>query len=183
MRVRVATICLAAVGVLAGCAHKPLPQPEVIAPNPFGYLKRSAVCAPGPVTSGPEGRSVSVAVRSDDGTCGIAVSRPQGGAYASFLLTTLPQHGKSFIYNYNKQTHVTYTADTAYAGPDAFAVSLVPGDGQPRSLLRVALSVDATGVARPVAPEPVRPETKSRSRRTTRHVVHHHASKGGKSAP
>ena len=170
-------------GLLAGCAHKPLPQPETVAPNPFGYLKRAAICKPGPVTASPDGQSVSIATRSDSGACGVTVSEPGGGAYASFLLSTLPLHGKSFIYNYNKQTYVTYTADTAYAGPDAFVVSLVPGGGKPRSELRVALSVDATGVAPPAPPpEPAKQAAKSRTRRKARHVVHHHTGTAAKPA-
>ena len=176
MRVRVAAICLTMAGLLAGCAQKPLPAAQV-APDPFGYLKRSAVCTttpPGKVTGG---RTVEMRMRSDDGLCAIAVSRPEGGTYASFLLTGLPLHGSSFIYNYNNQTHVTYTATTAYAGPDAFTVSLVPGNGMPRTTLRVGVSVDATGVAPPpvaAKPEPKgAPKPTPKPRRRSHRPVHH----------
>ena len=183
MRLRVVALCLTSAGLLAGCVHKPQPLPQPVAPNPFGYLKRSAVCTPGPIGKTADGQTVSIAVRSDDGTCGITVSQPGGGgAYASFLLTALPLHGKSFIYNYNKQTYVTYTADTAYAGPDAFTASLVPGGGKPRTTLKVALSVDATGVAPPPPPPaPAKPVAKTRSRRVGHHGVRHAAA--GKPAP
>ena len=158
-------------GLLAGCAQKPLPVAQV-APDPFGYLKRSAVCTTSPVRQEPGGRSVEMRARSDDGLCGIAVSAPDGGPYASFLLTSLPMHGNSFIYNYNRQTHVTYTATTAYAGPDAFTVSLVTGPGQPRSALRVGVSVDATGVAPPPPPPAAaKPQTKPPAK--SRHSRHH----------
>jgi hypothetical protein len=176
VRVRVAATCLTLTGLLAGCAVKPPPAPPV-APNPFGYLKRSAVCTTGPIGKTPEGQSVTIKTRSDDGLCGITVSQPGDGAYASFLLTTLPMHGDSFIYNYNKQTYVTYTATTAYAGPDSFTVSLVPGGGKPRSALRVDVSVDATGVALPPPPVVAKPEPKvtthHKGRSRTRPVRHH----------
>ena len=136
--------------LIAGCAHRPAPEPEAaVAPNPFGYLKRSAVCTVAPIVSGPAGRSTSIAVRSDDGLCTIAVSQPDGTAYASFLLQTLPVNGKAFIYNYNNQTLVNYTATTAYSGPDSFTVSLIPTGGGPRQSLQVHAMIDATGVVRP----------------------------------
>ena len=139
-----------------------------IAPDPYGYFKRSAVCTVSPMVAGPAGRSVTMAVRSDDGLCAVAVSQPDGTAYASFLLQDLPGHGKAFIHNYNNQTLIDYTATTAYAGPDSFSVSLVPSDGGPRTLLHVAASVDATGVTRPAVVTPyVAPATKGSTHRTT----------------
>ena len=163
-------------GLVGGCVHQPPPQAP-LPPNPFGYLKRSAVCVPGPVSHVGDGRSVELKTRSDDGLCSIAISQPEGDAYASFLLTTLPVHGNSFIYNYNKQTYVTYTATTAYAGPDSFTVSLVPGGGKPRSALKVDVSVDATGVALPPPPVVAKPEPKvtthHKGRSRTRPVRHH----------
>lgn len=167
---RVAVICLTLTGLLAaGCAQRPLPQAQV-APNPFGYLKRSAVCTSTQVGKIPQGAAVEIRTRSDDGLCGVTVSQPEGDAYASFLLTTLPMHGNSFVYNYNKQTYVTYTANTAYAGPDRFTVSLVPGNGKPRTALDVAVSVDATGVVLPPPPVvtkavPRKPATHRKARR------------------
>ncbi|WP_428374827.1 hypothetical protein [Lichenicoccus sp.] len=164
---------LTTAGLLAGCVQKP-PTPPVIPPNPFGYLKRSALCSIGPISKTAGGRAVAVKARSDDGLCDVAIDQPGGGAYASFVLTTLPTHGKSFIYNYNNKTYVTYTADTAYAGPDSFAVGLVPGGGQPRSTLQVEVSADATGVALPPPPvaAPVEhPKTKRRVVRRRHHAT------------
>ena len=176
MRVRVAIVCMTLTGLLAGCVHPPLPQPAPVAPNPFGYLKRSAVCTVGPIRVVPsQGRAVDIKTRSDDGLCGIAIAQPEGEAYASFLLATLPVHGNSFIYNYNKQTYVTYTANTAYAGPDAFTVSLVPGGGKPRTSIAVTVSVDATGVVLPPPPAVPKPVTKNPTRRKIRHKPVHHS--------
>jgi hypothetical protein len=153
--VRAAASLLTTGLLIAGCAHKPLPAPAAaIAPDPFGYQPRSAVCTVSPVVAGPAGRSVTMSVRSDDGLCAVAVSQPDGTAYASFLLQALPEHGKAFIHNYNNQTLIDYTATTAYAGPDSFTVSLIPGDGGTRTVLHVVATVDATGVARPAAVVP-----------------------------
>ena len=163
--------------LIAGCAHRPAPVPEAaVAPNPFGYLKRSAVCTVAPVVAGAVGRSTSIAVRSDDGLCTVAVSQPDGTAYASFLLQTLPAHGKAFIYNYNNQTLVNYTATTAYAGPDSFSVSLIPPGGGPRQSLQVNAMVDATGVIRPAAaPVPyAAPPAASSHKTTTKARPKHH---------
>ncbi len=172
MRLRVAVIFLTVTG-LAGCVHAP-PPPAPVAPDPFAYLKRSALCSPGKLAATPQGRAVTMRTRSDGGLCTVTVSQPEGGAYASFVLSTLPMHGSSFIYNYDKRTHVTYTADTAYAGPDGFAVSLIPGGGKPRSLLRVEVSADATGVPVPPPPAAAPPEpttTKPATHRRRRHVT------------
>ena len=171
MHVRVAAFFLSTGLLIAGCAQRPAPAPQAaIAPDPFGYQKRSAVCTVSPVAAGPAGRNVTMAVRSDDGLCAVAVSQPDGTAYASFLLQDLPEHGKAFIHNYNNQTLIDYTATTAYAGPDGFSVSLVPSGGGPRTLLHVAANVDATGVPRPavVTPYAAPAAAKGGTHRTTR---------------
>lgn len=166
MLVRVAFVCLTLTGLLAGCAQRPQPALAPVAPNPFGYLKHSAVCTTGPVRmQGAQDRAVEMKTRSDDGLCGIAISQPEGDAYASFVLATLPVHGNSFIYNYNKQTYVTYTANTAYAGPDAFTVSLIPGGGKPRTSLAMSISVDNTGVVLPPPPVAAKAAPKTRTHR------------------
>ena len=172
MHVRVSATLLTTGLLIAGCAQRPQQGPAAyVAPDPFGYQTRSAVCTVSPVVAG----RVSMSTRSDDGLCAVAVATPDGTAYASFLLQTLPGHGKAFIHNYNNQTLIDYTATTAYAGPDSFTVSLIPANG-PRVPLTIVASVDATGVARP-APPPVEappPPTgtkhktkKKTSRRTT----------------
>nr|WP_321985588.1 hypothetical protein [uncultured Lichenicoccus sp.] len=174
MRVRVAVLSLTTAGLLAGCVQKPL-APAAVAPNPFGYLKRSALCSIGPISKTATGRAVAIKARSDDGSCDVAIDQPGGGGYASFVLTTLPTHGKSFIYNYNSKTYVTYTADTAYAGPDSFTVGLVAGGGQPRSALQVDVTADATGVALPpppvAAPTEEHPKSKRRGVRRRHHTT------------
>ncbi len=158
-------------GLLGGCAHQVQPT---VAPDPFGYMKRSAVCAVGPVANTASGLLVAMKTRSDDGLCAIRLAAPDGGAYASFLLSTLPMHGTSFIYNYDGHTVVTYTAATAYSGNDSFRVSLVRKDGGPRVPLEVDVAIDATGVTPPPPPPPPPPPVeKPVHHRVRRHVVHH----------
>ncbi|MCQ8242393.1 hypothetical protein [Rhizosaccharibacter radicis] len=162
---------LAGAGGLSACAPRPVPVAAApVAPDPFGYIRKSAVCTPGPVVATANGGHVAtMAVRSDDGECQLPVTLasfdpPVVGkkkrdeapapdvAFASFLMQTAPLHGKAFIYNYNNRTLITYTPTTAYAGPDSFTVSLIPAVGKPRTLLQVNATVDATGVTPPPAP-------------------------------
>ncbi len=171
MRARTTASLLTTGLLIAGCAHKPAPAPVAAAePDPFGYQKVSAVCTVSPVATGPAGDSATMRARSDDGLCAVGVSQPDGTAYASFVLQTLPAHGKAFIHNYNNQTLIDYTATTAYAGPDSFTVSLIPSGGGVRVPMVVTVSDDATGVVRPapVVPRAAEPTTQHTHKATTK---------------
>ncbi len=148
------------------------PPAPPVPPNPFGYLKPSGLCKHGPVAKTAAGLEVAMTLRSDDGYCGVDLQAPAGGAYTSFVLTALPAHGKSFIYNYNNHTAVTYTAATAYAGIDSFTVSLVPKAGEQRVALKVLVTADATGVPPPAKPAPPPPAAKP----APPHARHHRTS-------
>lgn len=173
MRVRLSSaILVAASAVLAGCQNKPAFQ---IAgpPDPFGYMKRSAVCQVSPVKSvGPAQKTATMSVRSDDGNCVVLVQQDGERSYASFGVAPAPEHGKAFLYNYNNHTYVMYTPNTAYAGQDRFSVTLIRGPGQPRDTLDVMATVDATGVVVPspmvMAPTPAPAPAKSTSKTATR---------------
>ncbi|GBQ21801.1 hypothetical protein AA103193_1852 [Tanticharoenia sakaeratensis NBRC 103193] len=171
-----------AASLLAGCMQKPIIR-HVAPPNPFGNTKVSAVCHTSPVTTGAQGiMQVAMTVRSDNGTCALAVQQPGGGNYTTFGVDPAPDHGKAFLYNYDGHTYVTYTPRMAYAGPDAFTAILIEGEGKPRLRLHVAATVDATGVVLPppsavAAPAPAakssaKSTTKSRTRR--RHTTAAH---------
>ncbi|MBO1323755.1 hypothetical protein K2X14_01130 [Acetobacter sp. TBRC 12305] len=132
--------------MLAGCATTGGPV-HLGSPNPFGYMKKSAVCKTTPVQKGADGQlSTTMTVRSDDGLCELLISQPNGKAYASFGVTPPPDHGKAFLYSLDDNTHVTYTPTLGYAGQDTFTVVLIPGRGLPRTRLTVTAQVDATGV-------------------------------------
>lgn len=136
--------------VLAAC-HRPVLSTHLIAPNPYGGLKKSALCQLTPVQSDKEGRKLSteMTIRSDDGFCTLILKKPEGGHYASFGVVPHPQQGKVLMYNYGGQTYVNYRADTAYAGSDAFTAILIPSIDAPR----IALIVKVTVQAAPIVPE------------------------------
>ncbi|MFW7269816.1 hypothetical protein ACMAUO_18015 [Gluconacetobacter sp. Hr-1-5] len=163
-------ILVAATAVLAGCQNKPALQ-VAGPPDPFGYMKRSAVCQVGPVKASGPARKTTMAVRSDDGNCPVLVQDGEH-AYASFGVSPAPEHGKAFLYNHNDHTVVMYTPNTAYAGQDHFGVTLIRGPGQPRDTLDVTATVDATGVVVPTpmvtAPTPAPAPAKSTARTATK---------------
>lgn len=170
MRVRLSSaILVAATAVLAGCQNKPALQ-VAGPPDPFGYMKRSAVCQVSPVkASEPARKATTMSVRSDDGNC-VVLLQDGEHAYTSFGVAPAPEHGKVFLYNHNDHTVVMYTPNTAYAGPDHFGVTLIRGPGQPRDTLDVAATVDATGVVVPTpmitAPTPAAAAAKSTTKST-----------------
>jgi len=165
---------------MAGCAHPPAAL-HVAPANPFAMLKSSAVCTVSPAHKAADGSvTVDMKVRSDDGLCAVSLQTDKGTAYPSFGVTTAPEHGKVFIYNYDDHTLVTFTPTMAYAGADVFNATLIQGSGQPRVHLRVTASVDATGVVvpKPIVPAvtaPV-PATKGKAR-TTAHSTRKTATK------
>ncbi|MFS3135530.1 hypothetical protein ACLRDC_09110 [Gluconacetobacter sacchari] len=170
---RSSAILVAVSAVLAGCQNKPALQ-VAGPPDPFGYMKRSAVCRVSPVKSaGPALKTASMSVRSDDGNCVVLVQSDGEHAYASFGVAPAPEHGKAFLYNHNDHTVVMYTPNTAYAGPDHFGVTLIRGPGQPRDTLEITATVDATGVIVPTpmvkAPTPAPAPAKGTSKAATRH--------------
>ncbi|GAN62752.1 hypothetical protein AA0313_0633 [Acetobacter indonesiensis NRIC 0313] len=160
-------------GMLAGCATTSGPI-QTGSPNPFGYMKKSAVCSTTPVKAGANGQlATTMTVRSDDGLCELKISQPSGKSYASFGVTPAPEHGKAFLYNLDNDTHVTYTPTMGYAGTDTFTVILVPGPGEKRTNLTVTAQVDATGVVLPkaVVPAVTAPTTTKKAATTTRRRV------------
>ena len=80
-------------------------------------------------------------VGNDGGWCAISVTR-DNRPFDSGLLTARPTHGKVFVHKVGDTTRIDYTPDRGYAGPDSFAVKLLPGD----STVRVAVTVQAATV-------------------------------------
>ncbi|ATJ91058.1 Ig-like domain-containing protein [Acetobacter tropicalis] len=172
MRLRGIAVLALTGGMLAGCATTSGPV-QVGTPNPFGYMKKSAVCSTTPIKTGADGQmSTTMTVRSDDGLCELKISQPSGKSYASFGVSPAPEHGKAFLYSLDRDTHVTYTPTMGYAGTDTFTVILVPGPGEKRTRLTVTAQVDATGVVlpRPVVPAVTAP-TETKKTTTTRRRV------------
>ena len=80
--------------------------------------------------------TATLQVGNDGGWCAIAVSRG-GDPYAAGLLITPAAHGRVFIHPVGDDTRIDYTPATGYAGPDAFAVRLIPGN----PVIRVSVTV------------------------------------------
>ena len=134
---------LIATATLAACAH-PAPVVEALPPNPYGYLKPSAVCDTPPVQL-PATGSVTATMRlnNDGGFCKLDLAQSSGGPFASFLVTRVPAHGSPLLYNYNGKSRVTYTPTGGYLGPDGMTVEMVPGPGQPRVSIDLSITVSS----------------------------------------
>nr|WP_240906306.1 hypothetical protein [Komagataeibacter xylinus] len=146
MRLRLSAIMMTTGILLAGCDNKPAVNLGGITgtPNPYNYMKASGQCQVGSLAdAGKNTKSTTMQVRSDDGYCAIETRASAGHPYASFGVSPAPDHGKVFIYNYNDHTYVTYTANTAYSGPDKFRVVLIPGGDKPREYMDVTTTVTA----------------------------------------
>lgn len=163
---------------LAACQHQqPVAQPDREAANPFKYTKKSSVCKITPIIKATDGSwKTTMTVRSDDGQCEFTVVQPDSNAnFLSFGISTIPEHGKAFLYNYDKRTYVRYTPTLAYAGSDKFTVSLLNQDGTKKTPLSVDVTVDNTGVQLPKpAVAPVKTKVSSRKKVTRRRATVRH---------
>ncbi len=111
-------------------------------PNPYGYLKPAAACqVPKPTLPATGGLTVPMRLNNDGGFCKLDVAQAGGGPFASFIVTRVPQHGSPLLYNYDGLSRITYTPTGGYIGPDSMQVQLVPGPGQPRVTLDLAITV------------------------------------------
>ena len=138
-------LSLLATATLAACAH-PAPVTEALPPNPYGYLKPASACVVPPLHLPPTGRiATTMALANDGGYCNLDVAQSSGGPFASFLVTRVPAHGSPLLYNYNGRSRITYTPTGGYLGPDAMTVELVPGPGQPRVSIDLAITVTTPG--------------------------------------
>ena len=172
MRLRGIAVLALTGGMLAGCATTKGPV-RAGSPNPFGYMKKSAVCNTTPIKTGADGQlSTTMTVRSDDGLCELKLSQASGKTYVSFGVNPAPEHGKAFLYNLDNDTHLTYTPTMGYTGNDTFSVTLIPGEGAARKRLVVTVQVDATGVVltKPIVPAVTAP-TETKKTTTTRRKV------------
>ncbi|MBV9538261.1 MAG: hypothetical protein JOY70_04945 [Acidisphaera sp.] len=129
---------LLAACLLAACQNAPAPAPpsaRVFAADLSGGAKKCDAPKDIPLAAGKEAE-VKVTVGNDGGWCAIAVG--QGGKpFAAGLLTTTPAHGTVFIHTVGDVTRIDYTPEARYAGPDSFAVRLVPGDQAIRASVTV----------------------------------------------
>ena len=132
-----AGVMLTATALLAGCAQPPPPGPtaRLYAIDLAGAARR---CTVGPVAP-VAGKEVvaRMTVGNDGGWCALTVAQPGPQPYAAGLLTEDPAHGRVYIHPVGDNTRIDYTPDAGYVGPDAFAVTLLPG----RAVVRATVSV------------------------------------------
>ena len=86
----------------------------------------------------PLGRRCDAAIKlgNDGGWCAITVNN-SGRPFDAGLLAAPAQHGKVLIHTVGNDTRIDYTPAARYAGADAFAVRLIPGD----ATIRVTVTV------------------------------------------
>lgn len=178
VRLRLSFI-LASFGIaLSACQHnqQSTVQLDREAANPFKYTKKSSVCNTTPIVKAADGSwKTTMTVRSDDGQCEFTVVQPDSKVnFLSFGVLNPAEHGKIFIYNYDKRTYIRYIPTLAYAGTDKFVVNLLHQDGASKTALSVDVSVDNTGVQlpKPMVTAP-RTTTNSRKKVTRRKTVSH----------
>jgi hypothetical protein len=120
-------LALAAMALLLqACAQQAPsgPTARVFAADMTGAAK---VCTAPPVTPAA-GQTLDAAIKlgNDGGWCAITVNN-NGQPFEAGLLTAEPRHGKVLIHTVGNDTRIDYTPAARYAGPDAFAVRLLPG--------------------------------------------------------
>ena len=122
--------------LLQACAQQAPsgPPARVFAADMSGAAK---VCTAPPVTPAA-GQTLDAAIKlgNDGGWCAITVNN-DGRPFDAGLLTAEPRHGKVLIHTVGNDTRIDYTPAARYAGPDAFAVRLLPGG----ATIRVAATV------------------------------------------
>lgn len=107
-------------------------------------MKGKAASCTVPAVKAVDGHDTPVAITTGGGGwCGIAVRR-EGGPYAAALLTQAPRNGKVYVHSVGDDTRIDYTPRVGAAGPDAFAVKLIPGD----AVLQVAVNAAASGTGK-----------------------------------
>ena len=154
--------------LLQGCVDR---KPQALGRRLFeidtlGPARSCTVPRIATLTDGAEA-PVTMSVVNDGGWCPVTVARDQGALSANSpfdagLLTTRPSHGSVYIHSVGQYTRMDYTPSRAYAGPDQFAVTLLPG----ATVLRVAVTVAPGVQPPPVAQAPEAAAPASSRRRT-----------------
>jgi hypothetical protein len=134
------TMLLLAGLVLAGCSHNEAPAGStlrVYAADLAGAAKVCEVPKLNPVGAG--GSTAPMRLTNDGGWCAIRVHQEGPKPFDAGLLTTRPNHGNVLIHEVGDDTRIDYTPDRGFAGTDAFAVKLIPGN----AVIQVAVTVTA----------------------------------------
>ena len=126
--------------LLQSCAQAPAPQAASTtrryAIDFQGAAKNCQVPERLAFTAG-QPTQAQMSVANDGGWCAIAAAAPGPRPFAAGLLVGEPEHGKVYVHSVGDETRIDYTPDRGYAGPDKFAVHLLPGETQ----LAVAVNI------------------------------------------
>ena len=134
-------VSLAGAALLAGCAAPAGPpvEPAIVYSVDLQGAARACTVPHELVLAEGKATDARMVVGNDGGWCAIAVAQP--GAvptpYGAGLLRERPAHGKVYIHPVGRETRIDYTPASGYAGPDRFAVELLPGS----ETVRVAVTV------------------------------------------
>jgi hypothetical protein len=128
--------------LLQGCAPqaRPVSSTRLYATDFAGGAKSCTVPKVSP-SAGKE-TPATMSVGNDGGWCGITVD-DSGHPYQAGLLTARPAHGQVYIHSVGDATRIDYTPSKGYAGPDSFAVRLLPGE----AVVRTTVTVERAPVA------------------------------------
>ena len=134
-----ALACVAAAAlVLQACAPPPKPASttRLYAADFVGAAKACTV--PKLATPAPDKEvSATMTVGNDGGWCAITVDN-NGQPFDAGLLTARPAHGHAYVHTVGDATRIDYTPNAGYAGPDSFAVRLLPTGAVVRAEVTVA---------------------------------------------
>ncbi len=127
--------------LLQGCSEKAAPPAgstlRVYAADVTGGAKRCTVPAVSPAPG--KTADAAITVGNDGGWCGLPLHQPGPKPFSAGLLTARPAHGSVTIHEVGDDTRIDYVPDRGYAGPDSYAVKLLPGDG----VVQVSVTVTA----------------------------------------
>lgn len=143
---RVAEAALLTTGLaLAGCSHSGSgPAASTLRVYSVDVTGGAKVCDVPKVNPVASARSdVAMKTVNDGGWCGIPVHQDGPKPFGAGLLETRPAHGDVLIHEVGDDTRIDYTPDRGFAGHDAFAVKLIPGD----AIIRVTVTVAPPGAA------------------------------------
>jgi hypothetical protein len=127
---------------LAGCSPREEAGParstlRVYAADLAGAAKVCDVPKVNIVAGG--GSAAPMKVANDGGWCAISMHQDGPKPFEAGLLTTRPNHGDVLIHGVGDDTRIDYTPDRGFAGDDAFAVKLIPGN----AIIQVTVTVTA----------------------------------------
>lgn len=134
------TALLLSAGLLQACSHPSGPTGPAVRIFAVDLAGAAKTCD-APRLSPTSGQKTAVAMKvgNDGGWCGIRVYQDGPRPFEAGLLETRPSHGSILIHEVGDDTRIDYTPDRHFAGNDAFAVKLIPGD----ATLNVTVTVTA----------------------------------------